>query len=72
MYINTGEKLDENCTLCNNLKTSNISKLQLVLNKDYIPIAYVIYNKNMLEKTSIVYNNFELNKDILDEVFEKY
>lgn len=69
MYISSGEKTDENCIICNNLKKADISKLQLELNKEYIPITYVIYDKNMSEKVSIVYNSFELNKDIQNEVF---
>ena len=72
MYISSSEKIDENCIICNNFKKVDISKLQLELNKEYLPVTYVIYDKNMAEKVSIVYNSFELNKDIQNEVFEKF
>lgn len=72
MYICAGSALDDMCIICNKLKPADISKLQLELNEEYMPITYVIYNKNMLEQVSIVYNSFELNKEILDEVFKKF
>lgn len=72
MYVNAGSSFDETCIVCSTVKSEDISKLQLELTKEYIPVTYIVYNKNMLETISIVYNNFELNKDIVDEVFKSF
>ena len=58
----------ENCMQSDGLKRMGITGFELNI-KDNIPISYMVYMENKKEYACIVYNKFNVNTQILDEMF---
>jgi len=71
MIIDNICKMKEKCTCEYKNIVKNVSKIELKLDKNSgLPLTYIVYDHNKKECISIVYNKFDINQDIKNNIFD--
>lgn len=71
MIVDNICKMKETCTCKYNNIVKNITKMELKLDKNSgLPLTYIIYDNDKKECISIVYNKFDINKNIENSIFD--
>lgn len=70
IVITSSKKNNIKCKMCKLYENNKyFYSLELILNKNNIPIRYNIKDKDNNDRISIIYNKFQYNQKIEDEVF---